>query len=315
MRIVEEFIPTYPLKIPILFLTYNRIQTTREVFSVLRKVKPPKLYIASDGPKKDDIEDRRKVQTVRDFILRHIDWNCEVRTLFRDQNFGCRLAVSSAITWFFENEEMGIILEDDTLPSISFFWFCQELLEKYRNEHRVWHIGGNNFQRGILRGDGDYYFSIFNHIWGWASWSDRWKYYDLNLSNIKDSSFIDRYFYPNKSAIHFFKKVFERIKNGKITSTWDYQYTFTIWYYGGLSIVPNINLVKNIGFGIDAVHAHDRNDPLANLPIYEMILERHPSGIVRIHEADELTYEIAYKPRPLAVRIKNKLKRFLKIFK
>jgi len=171
--IVEKFIPPHPLKTPVLFLIFKRLDTTKQVFEQIKKAKPPRLYIAADGPR-DYVEgEAEKVKAAREYVLSNIDWNCEVKTLFREKNLGCGKAVSEAITWFFENEEQGIILEDDTVPSQSFFWFCEELLNRYKDEKKVWHIGGTNFQDGIIRGNGDYYFSALNHIWGWASWVDR----------------------------------------------------------------------------------------------------------------------------------------------
>ena len=120
---------------------------------------------------------------MRDFIMQNIDWDCEVETLVSEENLGCKYAVSGAINWFFQHEEMGIILEDDCLPSQSFFWFCEELLKRYKDDMRVWHVSGNNFQNGVVRGDSDYYFSKYNHIWGWATWANRWRHYDVEMSD------------------------------------------------------------------------------------------------------------------------------------
>ncbi|MCS7029805.1 MAG: nucleotide-diphospho-sugar transferase, partial [Bacteroidia bacterium] len=199
--------PPYPLTTAVLFLVFKRLDTTKKVFEVIRKAKPPRLYIAADGPR-DWVEgEAEKVKMVREYLMNNIDWDCEVKTLFRDKNLGCGRAVSEAITWFFEHEEMGIILEDDTVPSLSFFWFCEELLKKYKDDKRIGMISGNNFQDGIKRGDGDYYFSIYNHIWGWATWRDRWEGYDFELDSFKDDKFIEELF-VNKKAIKYWKNIF-----------------------------------------------------------------------------------------------------------
>ena len=132
-----NFIPPHPLNTAVLFLVFNRLDTTKQVFEAIRQAKPPRLYIAADGVREAKDGEDEKVKAVRDYITSNIDWECEVKTLFREQNFGCKMAVSGAIDWFFQNEEMGIILEDDCLPSQSFFWFCQDLLEKYKNDTRV----------------------------------------------------------------------------------------------------------------------------------------------------------------------------------
>ncbi len=139
------FTPPYPLRMPILFLVYKRPDTTRQVFEAIRKARPPRLYVAADGPKPDVPGEAEKVRQVRDIVLEGVDWDCEVKTLFRDKNLGCKYGVSGGINWFFDHEEMGIILEDDTLPSQSFFWFCEELLERYREDERVMCISAQHF--------------------------------------------------------------------------------------------------------------------------------------------------------------------------
>lgn len=303
----NTFTAPHPLKTAVLFLIYKRLDTTMQVFEAIKKAKPPILYIAQDGPKEGEEE---KVRLVRKYVLDNIDWNCKVKTLFRDRNLGCGKAVSEAITWFFENEEMGIILEDDTLPSQSFFWFCEELLEKYKDELRIGMISGCNFQRGIKRGSADYYFSIYNHIWGWASWFNRWKNYDFELKDINDPSFIDELFH-NASAIKYWKKIFEKVKKGKI-DTWDYQWTFTLWKNKQLTIIPNINLVKNIGFGKEATHTNNPNDANRfSVKAYELVLKNHPLKIERDFEADDFTFKTVFAPKPFLIRVVNKLKRIL----
>lgn len=157
-----------PLKTAVLFLVFNRPETTKTVFEAIRKAKPKRLYIAADGPRKHREGENEKVSSVRQ-IVTYVDWPCDVKTLFRDENLGCKSAVSGAITWFFNHEEEGIILEDDCLPHPDFFPFCESLLKRYANDERIWVITGNNFQNGIQRGEASYYFSRYNHVWGWAS--------------------------------------------------------------------------------------------------------------------------------------------------
>src|SRR6187402_3370357 len=152
--------------VPILFLVFNRPETTVRVFEKIREIKPQRLFVAADGPREGKEGEKEKCQAVRDLILKNIDWPCEVKTLLRDQNLGCGKAVSSGITWFFEQVDEGIILEDDTLPAISFYNFCKLLLNKYRNEQKIKMISGINFQDGIRRGDASYYFTRLCHIWG-----------------------------------------------------------------------------------------------------------------------------------------------------
>jgi hypothetical protein len=278
----KSFTPPQPLKTPVLFLIYKRLDTTKQVFEAIRKAKPPRLYIAGDGPRDDKSGETENVMAVREYVLNNIDWECEVKTLFRDKNLGCGRAVSQAITWFFGNEEQGIILEDDTLPSLSFFWFCEELLKRYKDDMRIWHIGGCNFQNGIKRGDGDYYFSALNHVWGWASWADRWKYYDFEMKSISDDSFLE--YYWKGRELKYWKDIFWKMKKLEI-DTWDYQWTFCIWYLRGLSIIPQKNLVKNIGFGPEATHT--KADPNFKMDLEEIEFPlKHPDYVKRCEEAD-----------------------------
>ncbi len=167
--------------VPILLLAFNRPNQTRRVFDAIKAIQPTKFYFAADGPREGRAEEAILCQTVRTSILENIDWDCEVKTLFRDKNLGCKYAVSSAISWFFENEPEGIILEDDCLPDASFFPFCAELLEKYRHDDRIMMISGDNYQKDKLRTDYSYYFTRYNQIWGWASWRRVWNLYDVEM--------------------------------------------------------------------------------------------------------------------------------------
>ncbi|APD50324.1 nucleotide-diphospho-sugar transferase [Francisella hispaniensis] len=268
MSIVEKFIPPYPLKTPVLFLVFNRLDTTKQVFEAIRQAKPPKLYVASDGARKSKEGETEKVQKVRDYIMSNIDWNCEVKTLFRDENLGCKYAVSGAINWFFENEEMGIILEDDCLPSQSFFWFCEELLEIYKNDTRVWHIGGTNPIDKELTSN-EYYFSKYNRIWGWASWRRAWIHYDVDIGiwpKIKREKILFDILEQKEAKI--FEKIFDNVYEGKV-ETWDYQW-FLIRLLNAKAIIPNANLISNLGFGEEATHTTDEENYLANLARGEM---------------------------------------------
>lgn len=288
---MDKFIPPKPLNTAVLFLVFNRLNVTKHVFQSIRQAKPPRLYIAADGARKDKTGEAEKIAAVRDYVLPNIDWNCEVKTLFREENLGCKYAVSSAIDWFFKQEEMGIILEDDCLPSQSFFWFCEELLERYKNDTRVWHISGCNFQDGQVRGDGDYYFAKYIHVWGWASWANRWKYYDVDMKSYEQfnaSNQIPNLFYKKESQ-QYWSGVFSKTWSGKI-DTWDYQWVYTVLSNSGLSILPNKNLISNIGFGPDAVHTTNAKSKYSKLPKYELPFPpKNPLFILQSSTADEFT--------------------------
>ena len=306
---IEKFIPPHPLNTPVLFLVFNRLNTTKQVFEAIRQAKPPRLYIAADGARETKEGEAEKVKAVRDYIISNIDWKCEVKTLFREQNYGCKMAVSGAIDWFFANEEMGIILEDDCLPSQSFFWFCEELLKRYKDDMRVGMISGDNFQKGRKRGESDYYFSIYNHIWGWASWANRWKDYDVNLKKFDDTKFIEELF-NNKKTVEYWVKTFETMKK-QLINTWDYQWTFTLWHNKQLTILPNINLIENVGFGVDATHTTAESE-FANLKAYELELKTHPKDVKRDLEADKFTSKLMFEKKSLVERVVNKIKRIIK---
>lgn len=301
------FIPPQPLNTAVLFLVFNRLDTTKQVFEAIRQAKPPRLYIAADGARETREGEAKRVGEVREFILSNIDWKCEIKTLFREENLGCKYAVSGAIDWFFANEEMGIILEDDCLPSQSFFWFCEELLERYKDDMRVWHIGGSNFQNGIKRGDADYYFSKYNHVWGWASWANRWKMYDIEVKDLNlfiKEDLISTVFI-NKKWQQKWIRFFNEVKNNKI-DTWDFQWQYSIWINSGLGILPNINLISNIGFNREATHTSDSNSAMSNRDNFEITICQHPKNIYLNTIADDYEYK-QYYCIGILKRIKNKI--------
>lgn len=280
----------YSIKMPVLFLTFNRLDTTKQVFEQIRKAKTPRLYIASDGPREGREGEDKKVQAVRDYVMSHIDWDCEVKTLFRDKNLGCRYAVSGAIDWFFENEEMGIILEDDCLPSQSFFWFCEELLERYRECPQIMQISGNNFQNGIRRSSYSYYFSCYSHIWGWATWKRAWMLYDRDMKfwNKQDSMEVLKKGRAWKPFEFYWRRIFKKTAMGQIDS-WAYIWSFSCWINGGLTVIPENNLVKNIGFGPGATHCKKANSRhIVKVDKIDFPL-RHPKVIERCYIADRFT--------------------------
>jgi hypothetical protein len=279
---------------PILFLVFNRPDTTKQVFEAISKVKPSKLFVAADGPRLQKEGEKQKCEAVRN-IATQINWDCELVTLFREENLGCGKAVSEAITWFFEHVEEGIILEDDCLPAESFFYYCTELLHMYRNDEKIMHIGGSNFQNGKKRGRGDYYFSSIPHICGWATWKSAWDKYDFTMNGYYDIKCIEilKKYYKHNHIIDYWINIFNSMSKG-IVDTWDYQWYYTILESNGMSISPNINLVSNIGFGINATHTIEKNKLVSDLPISELKISNHPNNIIVSKKADEFTYKYIY---------------------
>src|SRR6478736_6693547 len=248
------------LTTPVLLIIFNRPLPTQKVFEAIRKQKPERLYIAADGPRAHKPGEEIKCEAAR-HIATQIDWDCEVHTLFRTENLGCGRGPASSISWFFEHETEGIILEDDCLPSDSFFTFCTELLEKYRDDTRVMEIGGNNLEQPEWREpDYSYTFSNLIYIWGWATWRRAWKYHDFLMGHYEEVN-NKKYLENSYDTIYekdFFSYVFDKMHKGDQRTNrdyiWDYQWQFACQINSGLTIVPNRNLVVNIGIGSDATH-------------------------------------------------------------
>ncbi|MGZ3767752.1 MAG: hypothetical protein ACXVA2_24025, partial [Mucilaginibacter sp.] len=252
------------LNTPVLFVVFNRPETTSLVFEAIRDAQPKYLYIASDGPRLNNDSDAEKCQIVRK-IVANITWDCEVKTLFREENLGCGLGPVSAYDWFFKNEEEGIILEDDCLPDPSFFRYCQELLEKYRCDTRVMHISGSNFQKGWQNDhDYSYYFSSYPHEWGWATWRRAWQLYDFGVERYPElikKKYFKNYFGSLAERNYRLAKI-KRSYNNPKANWWDYQWSFALFVNSGLSVIPNVNLIENIGFGSEATHTLSTTDKL-----------------------------------------------------
>ena len=301
----------HSFKIPILFLIFNRPATTKVVFEKIRQIQPQYLYIAADGPRTGNASDKQLCTECR-AIIQQIDWDCKLQTLFRDENLGCKNAISSAIDWFFENEEMGIILEDDCVPDLSFFPFCEDLLNFYKDDPRIIMISGDKFYPfKRIHSQQSYYFSRYPHIWGWASWRRAWKYYDVNLTTwpeIKENINLLYDVLGKWEYIAYWFEVFTAVHLGRI-QTWDFQWTYACWKNSGLSIVPAANLVKNIGFGADATHTQDSNSTMAKIHTSPMNFPlKHPSVIKSDIIADNYIQRHCYENGSRAEVIKLKIK-------
>jgi len=307
----SKFIPPHPLNTAVLFLVFNRLDTTKQVFEAIRKAKPPRLYVAADGARELKEGKEQKVKAVREYIMQNINWECEVKTLFREKNLGCKYAVSGAIDWFFENEEMGIILEDDCLPSQSFFWFCEELLELYQDDQRIMQITGTNFLPQESKSiKSSYFFSDFGSIWGWATWRRAWEYYDVKMNNwhkVTDSLVYKSLFnfkYTNKVK----HKQWVRAAENKI-DTWDYQWMFAKKINSGLNIVPVKNLISNIGFG-SGTHTLDKFNALSRMGTSEIGFPlKHPNNVIRNLYLDKLYEKRYFKPKSILQKIFSKIYR------
>ena len=278
---------------PILLLIFNRPDTTEQVFSRLKRSKPSRLYIAADGPRSTRKEENILCERAR-LATERIDWPCDVKRLYRKKNLGCKLAVSSAITWFFEHESEGIILEDDCLPDPTFFRFCGEMLSQYRSNLEIGLISGTNFYDPCAEQIefSSYRLSRFPHIWGWATWRRVWKDYDVELSGWSGDWDGFRADYPNRMVRSEMANWFNSVKHEDY-NTWDYQLVFLLSRRRLFSIIPNVNLVQNIGFGSDATHT---TSTAPELPISEaMEFPLHaPRGLKVDQKADKYLAHTIY---------------------
>ena len=276
------------LTTPVVFLIFNRPDTTARVFEAIRQAKPHKLLVVADGARADKPGEVEKCAAAR-AIINQVDWECEVLTNYADVNLGCRKRVSNGLDWVFEQVEEAIILEDDCLPHPTFFRYCQELLEKYRDDERIMMISGNNFQFGRKRTEYSYYFSHYSHIWGWASWRRAWTKYDDSMqswSELKNISWLNDVL-QNEQAVAYWTKIFQSVEEG--FSSWAYIWLLTHWTNNRLCVLPEINLVSNIGFG-SGTHTTTNNSPLANIPVEEIKFPlQHPPKVIRNLEADDFT--------------------------
>ncbi|TGK14540.1 glycosyl transferase [Leptospira stimsonii] len=284
------------MKAPVLLIAFNRPDFTSIVFETIRHYKPSKFYIAVDGPREKRTQEVADCERVRK-VAERIDWACEVKTLYRNENLGCKLAVSSAIDWFFENEEMGIILEDDVVPDPSFFYFCEELLEYYKNDSRIGMISGDNFGFGHRRNQNSYYYSLYTHIWGWASWRRAWQGYDANMKDYTEffkNGWLNDLF-PDPIEFQFWKRNFDAVAYESF-DTWDFQWVYHNLKNGRLNIMPAVNLIKNIGFGEGAAHT-THPSPLANMKTDSLFFPLvHPNFIVRDLESDAFSKKTFINP-------------------
>ena len=230
------------------------------------------------------------VLATREVIETEINWPCTVYKLYSEYNQGCRLGVSRAINWFFDQVEEGIILEDDCIPHPSFFVYCATLLERYRDDTRVWCISGNNFQDGQWRGDGSYYFSRYNHCWGWATWRDSWRFYDSDLKNWTSLlvSGLLKTIFDDPIELAYWQRIWQGLLLTGKPDSWAYRWTFTCLSNGGLTALPNQNLVCNVGFGDDGTNTVKM---FVDTSIGNAIdPTQHPSFVLRDSNADHYTF-------------------------
>ena len=238
---------------PVVLIVFNRPDKTRILLDKLRHVLPQKVYVVADGPRLHVPSDQQKVEEVRGLIEK-IDWDCEIIRIYSDANLSGPIRVPSAFDQIFKSEEQVIILEDDCIPSLSFFQFCDELLDKYKEDERIGTVCGFNLEFDFLGRPIDgirpesYFFSRYPASWGWATWRRVWKNFDHDLKDfpsLRKAGFFDN-LSPHRSVVKFWIDTFDSLHN-KVKRNWDYKLVYSLLRKGQLSIIPNLGLVENIG--------------------------------------------------------------------
>jgi hypothetical protein len=272
---------------PVAFIIFNRPTATRQVFDAIRQVRPQQLFVIADAPRADCPDDVVRCAATR-AIIDEVDWDCEVFKNYADRNLGCGLRPASGLDWVFKHVETAIVLEDDCLPDPSFFPYCTELLDRYRDDSRIVHISGNNFQFGQQRGNYSYFYSRYTHHWGWATWRRAWHNFDYDLTKWPDLQATDWLvsLLDTPAAVSYWRQIFDEVYRGDKLHIWDYQWTFACWLSGGLSILPPVDLISNIGFTAEGTHTVRQNQ-FANLPVGSLQFPLiHPPEVIRDRSAD-----------------------------
>jgi hypothetical protein len=297
-------------KVPILFIIFNRPHLALETFKSIRSYQPEVLYIAADGPREAKADDRDLCKQTRELILKSIDWNCDVHQLFRDQNIGCGRGVSEAISWMFEQEEYGIIIEDDCSPSIDFFKFCEELLPRYMYDEKIMQINGFN-PISKLTESNSYTFSRYPRIWGWATWKRAWDKFDFYMEKwptLKKERLHFKIFPLGEAIIHEYvwNNYYKELKHNNVPRTWDYQWSISIFFNTGLCIVPNVNLVRNTGMNVDATNYFYVNEAINQLRYGSLQFPLlHPNSISLNKEINSM--DSKYYMKQKRIGLKNRI--------
>ena len=308
--------------IPVLYFPFSRPQYARKTFEAIKKAKPKKFYFYCDKAREAFEEEKKNNDVIREYI-KEVNWDCELKTWFRDKNIGAYQSILDAIDWFFENEEMGIILEEDCLASLAFFDFCRQLLSMYKDDYRVWYIGGNNLIEKYYLGKYDYYFTPFAYQWGWATWRSRWMKIQRNgfdISEIKNYGLYNQ-LYANKKAAKKACNWLTRQTKTTIfkTLSWDYMFNISMRCNGGFGICPKINLSANIGIvGLNNAEYNKRYHNLY-IPLDQQYysIVNHPPFVVSDYNYNKAFFKhiLLKKESSLITKIIKKIRTFVKINK
>ena len=267
---------------PILLITFIRPDHVRDAMTEIRKEQPSELYIAQDGPRADRPDDKAKIQAVRDVIKEMVDWPCNLHTHYRERNLGCGPGPYEAMSWFFENVEYGIILEDDIVPHPLFFSYMAELLERYKDDNRIGMIAGHNIYRKYSRKHSYYFTFDTEGTLGWGTWRRVWKDFDFNIQFDADTydNALQNYMYMPRIYRNKQLKHFRDVLSVDRKDRWDYQWEYYLQTSGYINIKPNSCLTSHMGDDPDATHKGYVN-PGYKMEVKELLFEQldHPTRV------------------------------------
>jgi hypothetical protein len=302
------------LSTPVVFMVFNRPDCTARSLAAIRAAQPPRLYVVADGPRADRDGEATLCAEVRTLVERAIDWPCEVIRDYAPTNLGCARRVASGLDVVFAREPEAIVIEDDCVAEPTFFRYCEELLAHYRDESRIFVISGTNQQYREFDCAESYFFSRYNHCWGWATWARAWRHFDFAMTDWPEfgrSGRLAQFFQDTRLEAQW-TQIFDEVAAGRVDS-WGYRWVFACWRHGALSVLPRLPLVKNIGFDARATHTRKVRRELKDLTTVPMAFPLvHPLRIERNAEADRHTEEIMYQPPSRLRRLLAPLKQLLR---
>ena len=299
------------MELAVTFIIFRRPDATEKVFEAIRKVKPRKLLVIADGPRGSRIGEAENCAAAR-MVIDRVDWDCEVYKNYSDVNLGCAKRVSSGLDWAFNLVEETIVLEDDCIPHPTFFQYCSELLKYYKYDERIMSVCGLSVPSSFRRDDFSYCFSLYQRCWGWATWKRAWQYYDHDMAlwpQVLENKLLAGLF-SVRAIENFWNRKFQEVYDNEIDS-WAYRWMLSCWLQSGMSILPEVNLISNIGFTAEATHT--ANDSFAaQLTTQELKFPlRHPPFVIRDSGADLFIQRTRHSAE-LGYRIQNKIKRLLR---
>ena len=293
-----------PLTTPVVLIIFNRPALATRVFAAIAKARPQQLFVIADGPRSPD--ERATCQAARS-VIELIDWDCQLEIDFADRNLGCRKRIVSGLNWVFSKVDQAIVLEDDCVPHDSFFSYCESLLDLYKKNEQVMEIGGGNYQFGRRRTEYSYYFSKYSHTCGWATWRRAWQYFDESIIGWPQLKVSRSWgvMCDDPRERQYWESIYDSIFHGRFQTSWDYQWQLSRWRRNGLTAVPNVNLISNIGYGPEATHVRWQRDSLAQMPIHDIGELRHPPSVSRHEGADKYMFQTVFH-RNLFIRMSRR---------